>query len=355
VTTPIACTYLTAAAAVGATAITVNSCGSSPTGILANSEILIHQTQSQSSPGTYAFAAVLSVSGTTPCVITLKNPLTAAFTTPSIGTATPEVAQVVPVPHYTNLAITSGILSPPAWNGQCGGLLAIRASGSISIAAAGAIDASGLGFRGSLRFTSGSDYVQGYVGEGERSGYTLIRSNLAYGSVGGAGIGRGGGYGGAHGSIGTAPNRGGCDSLAANAPSLVGQSTVSTSIFFGGSGSSSGSHSGAGRDGASGGTSGGIIFLAAGSGVTNAGKIGVNGGNGENGYYATAAAQPIGGGGGGASGLIWIRSGTTNTLTSALQLNGGNGGAQFLTGSCTPGGAGGSGGLGRSIVETSMP
>jgi len=48
-----------------------------------------------------------------------------------------------------------------------------------------------------------------------------------------AGNGQGGGYGGAHQTFGTTPQRGGCDTGAPTAPTVVGDSNL-TRAFFGG-------------------------------------------------------------------------------------------------------------------------
>jgi MYXO-CTERM domain-containing protein len=57
--------------------------------------------------------------------------------------------QVIRVPQYTNVNVSAlAQITAPAWNGTTGGVVAIRASGTISLG--GTITASGLGFRGGV-------------------------------------------------------------------------------------------------------------------------------------------------------------------------------------------------------------
>ena len=205
------------------------------------------------------------------------------------------------------------------------------------------------GFRGAPYFVSSSDCSNGYNGESEKMGYQAQRSPSAYGSSGGSGNGAGGGFGGACLTVGTTPERGGCDSFAPVAPSTVGTDALWISVYLGGSGSASGSHYGSGRDGSAGGASGGIIFISARDGITNNGGISSNGVAGQNGYASGCYNQSMGGGGGGAGGTIWLQTVSAGYSGNTAVASGGAGGSRFAGTDCVPGGFGGSGGAGRIV------
>jgi len=331
------CFYLTSGAAQGTSTIQLNGCA----GIVVGSELLLHQTQSQSTPGRNAFVFVTRNQG---CLLTLASPLAFGFSSGAFGGTAPEVTQVAIVRQYTTVSITGATKTSTAWNGQCGGIVAFRASNSVTVSNTGSLTVSGKGFRGAPFFPSGADYSNGYNGESEKIGYQAQRSSSAFGSSGGSGNGQGGGYGGAYATVGSTPQRGGCDNLAPTAPSIVGSNLMWDALFFGGSGSASGSHAGGGRDGAAGGASGGIIYIASRNGITNNGDVSSIGAAGQNGY---TSSQAMGGGGGGAGGTIWLLTTVVNGSGTSVVI-GGAGGTQS-SGSCGPGGSGGSGGSGRSV------
>ena len=102
-------------AAAGANMIVLSSCA----GISIGTELLLHQTQSQSSAGSNAFVVVTNIAA---CTLTLASPLSFAFKSGTFGSTVPEVTQVAIVRHYTTVSV-SGNWTANAWNGYCGGTL----------------------------------------------------------------------------------------------------------------------------------------------------------------------------------------------------------------------------------------
>jgi hypothetical protein len=99
------------------------------------------------SAGRYEFAGVTAIDlGTN--TITLGCGLKHAYTTTG-------KTQVVRVPQYTNLTIESGAsITADAWNGSVGGVVAVHAMNTITVA--GTVDVSGKGFRGGEAHRGGS-------------------------------------------------------------------------------------------------------------------------------------------------------------------------------------------------------
>lgn len=65
--------------------------------------------------------------------------------------------QIIKVPQYADLTIQSGASIVPAdWNGTTGGVVAVHVNGTLNIASTGSISATGNGFRGAARETSGA-------------------------------------------------------------------------------------------------------------------------------------------------------------------------------------------------------
>ncbi|MEK7542975.1 MAG: hypothetical protein AAB503_01560 [Patescibacteria group bacterium] len=205
-------TNLASAASAGATSITVGSA----TGFTAGDEILIHQTQhgTETSAGIYEFKVISSIGGTT---FNFASGLTNAYTTGSAGVIT----QVIRVPQYTSVTISSGgSITATAWNGTLGGIVVFRATGTVNVQSGGSITVSSTGgspsvtYRGGFRGTSNVGCIAGVGRQGESyNGGLNGQSNLANNGGGGGGTltgsyeepsggGGGGGYGGA-GSAGT--------------------------------------------------------------------------------------------------------------------------------------------------------
>ncbi len=104
--------------------------------------------------GRYEFRRVVSVAGTN---VTLDQNLSFTYTraNPSAGTGASENGnrrfQVIRVPQYASVTLPGGTLSPPAWNGETGGVWPIDVSGNLNMNGA-TVDASSRGFRGGASF-----------------------------------------------------------------------------------------------------------------------------------------------------------------------------------------------------------
>jgi uncharacterized repeat protein (TIGR01451 family) len=100
--------------------------------------------------GKYEFRRVVSFSaGTLVIDQGLSNSYTRAD--PSTGSGAAENGnrrfQVIRVPQFSTLTMPAGTTSPPAWNGETGGVWVIDVAGNLNMNGA-TVDASGLGFRG---------------------------------------------------------------------------------------------------------------------------------------------------------------------------------------------------------------
>jgi murein DD-endopeptidase MepM/ murein hydrolase activator NlpD len=86
------------------------------------------------------------------------------FTVPSKG-------QVIRVPHYNNLTIQAGgIAGPHSWDGETGGIVAMRVAGTLTIEAGGSLSMSYDGFRGGQGASSSPAYPgESYAGFQPRS------------------------------------------------------------------------------------------------------------------------------------------------------------------------------------------
>ncbi|XP_065841975.1 collagen alpha-2(I) chain-like [Oscarella lobularis] len=335
-----ACAYVTQATVLtGSKSMTVSSCSL----FKKDDEVLFHQTQHFAHAGTYETAYVRSCTSNR---LSIADGINSPYYSNAFSGANPAVTQIVKVPHYSDVAI-AGTVQASTWNGKCGGIVAFRSNSTVTIS--GTVTVRGKGFRGAPKYDSGSDYVHGYVGESEKVSYKAIRQSPAIGSGGGGGNGQGGGYGGAHRTVGSTPERGGCDVKSAGAPSTIGSDDFGE-IFMGGSGGASGSHGSGTRDGAEGGASGGIVFIYGKTSVSVTGSIDARGLGGTNGYKSTQG-QPIGGGGGGAGGAVMIVSTAKFGQRGKVLVSGGAGGNRATGNGCNPGGAGGSGGEGRILTE----
>ncbi len=191
-------TYITSNINLGDTSISVNSGSlnvnnSTP---LANGDlILIIQMQgasintsdsvsygnvtSYNSSGLYEFVYVKSVSGN---IITLGCGTRNSY---SVSGKT----QVIRVPQYTDLTISgSSSVTAPAWNGQTGGIVAVKTTNSTAIN--GSINVAGLGFRGGVAVQTAVTFGStGYVSTNSTVGNTKgesIAGNFSdYDTIGG--------------------------------------------------------------------------------------------------------------------------------------------------------------------------
>lgn len=291
-------------------------------------------------------------------VVNSAPPLTHSYS--SSGTRR---AQACTVPEFTDVTVTaSGELRAAPWDGQRGGLVALFADGTLSVA--GGVTASGAGFRGGQ--PSGNDGTAGGVtdldtvagvggGKGEgldgRAFSTPLfgRGNLANGGGGGnrhnAG-GAGGGAGGTGGAGGierdSAPDTGGLPGAR-----LVASWTAHLSP--GGGGGAGHENDGAGGPGGHG---GGLVLLSARRWAAAPGRISADGMPGSASLDPGTGSDPDGAGGGGAGGTIVASSLEAATFDGEISVRGGRGGDVDEDGGTAdpPRGPGGGGGGGRAVV-----
>jgi len=328
-----------------------------PTGIAADDEILLinlrGSTTTQTSVGAYESFLVTNVSGTT---ITLDSAPTATYGVGGNSNLTGQKIVAQRVPQYTNVQINGGAqLQTSTWNGTTGGIIAFKATGTVSVNSTGYINASARGYDGGNVYTV--DYG-GIGGEGicAPSGALTNPSGGAMGGGaaftqpvngytnnycgGGGGGGEGysgngtgtagvGSYGGAGGGGGAGHRRKGC-------------------YTYGGGGGGGGGAGGVGIRGV-----GFTAISAAVSGSTN-GTSG-KGGYGWYNYYNDCNGH-LGGGGGG--GKITVPGSSTALPRLYFGMGGGAGGYASYGRSLIAGGAGGNGGgiilIGANTITVSQ-
>jgi hypothetical protein len=293
----------------------------------AGDEVLIVQIQNNdpAKVGTFEFAEVQSYSSPQ---LHLSHPLINTY-----DLAGNSRVQVARVPHHSSVTVNGGVtLAAPAWNGTDGGIIAFRATGSVSVD--GKISASGAGFRG--------------VGMGQGEGFTGPGGGISAEPNGnGGGMGMPNGYcsggGGGHAAAGTSgscaaggtPGQGGLS---------VGVADLSRLSMGGGGGTGRGPDNNCCCSGAG----GGIIVISGGEIIVN-GLIESNGANGAGGGNCGGPGpdQNSGGVAGGAGGSIAIAAHTSLALgTGWVTAWGGSGGSGVGSG---PSGGGGS--YGRIAVS----
>ena len=261
--------------------------------------------------GTWEWVHVIQINANSIRVLNIANPIDPAF----------GIVQLISVPDYSDLTITSGgSIVPLAWNGTIGGVIAVMVSGVLSIEPGGVMNASGAGFQ------SGAPGLFGAGGAGGNAGIAPGGTGGNIGQVFGSGIG-GGGDGGLQGDDGlpggTASQNicAGCAAGAFNAGSAV-----SNLITMGGAG-----HSGDGGNGNNGAGGGGAGSHGSSNGLD--GTAGAPGGDGGSGG--------LGGAGGG---VIIIAAHTFDLpAQTCLFANGVDGMSGLIA---SPGGSGGDGGQG---------
>ena len=289
--------------------------------------------------------------------------------------------QVVRVPQYSNLILSSDIKTPP-FNGIAGGIIAFDVSGSMDFNNF-TIDASARGFRGGYGpvGNSGGNITDVYmvpstdtrsVGKGEGiagtprymwDGFNQVvnpTEGLPGGSYGKGAPGNAGGGGNDHNAGGGGGGNGGQGGVGGDGTYTVGGSPntfpnggrpgsttyttlnpdITRMIMGGGGGGGDANNA---LNGVKGGVGGGIILINVGRIIGN-GVILANGGDGAAGAQGN---QPDGAGGGGAGGTVYIK--VTNPDPAAVltvEAKGGNGGNtrnDVGTNEHGPGGGGGGG------------
>lgn len=361
--------YRVIAPAIGATSVTqFGSTDVLSNGIAAGDEVLIINLQGSANDGAdvgkYQFMRVASVTAGT-MTFTSRLNVNLTGTTPSN-----QKVVVQRVPNYTSVTVAaSGTLTTGAYDGmtttptgtagRLTGVVAFRATGTVSVAGSQTINANGKGYRGGAAGTAGAvggtsgenvvassgtggsgavaptaGFSGGKAGDGGTASpatnftttATDIRTGGGGGGSSGSGVSTGGGAGGGGGSYGTAGGGGG-----------------------GAGGTTNGAAGGAA--GAVPGGGGGGTDVAGTGGAGGAGVVGVTatGGtnNGVGGAVGTAtvtssgggASSATGGGGGGGTGIIYGSA----ALTTMFMGSGGGGGGG-ATNANVAGGAGGTGG-----------
>lgn len=308
--------------------------------------------------GFYEIAEIQSISGTS-----------IAFTFDIINKYNPlKNVQLVKIPQYVDANVT-GVLSPQAWDGSTGGVLAIEVSGTLTLNAN--ISAQGKGFRGGKRLapianscnfvTNITDYAtdtltwhyKSFKGEGVATyvpNKWASRGPQANGGGGGNdhNSGAGGGANRAAGGAGGRNLEPGTFNCKGNNPGLGGLSLLSLSgdrIFMGGGGGSGHENNNVNFPGGNG---GGIVYIKAGVLVGNSRLITASG-------DSSLRGGQDGGGGGGAGGTIKLDVASfSGTLT--ISANGGKGATvdQGNSNRCFGPGGGGAGGI-VCITASSMP
>ncbi len=254
------------------------------------------------------------------------------------------------VPNYASFAIAGGgRVVAPAWDGTRGGALVVRVRDAATIA--GALDASGAGYRGGARPGNNTN-ADGFVGESALPGFGSLRTAAPNGGGGGAGRGdpcggRGvGAGGGGHGTVG---GTGGDVACGGQGGAVFGGADR---LSLGGGGGSGGNDNTLGNNpvGGAGGRGGGAIFLEADT-VTFTGLVLANGTAGQGDAppcpgtsSSTAMCWDFSGpGGGGAGGAIWLRGTTVHAGSALVRASGGSAGIGV-------GNNGGVGGAGRVTI-----
>jgi hypothetical protein len=315
--------------------------------IAAGDRLVLHQTQAATGPvGFYEYRRVMSVSGAT---ATLDAPLDHAYATDATARA-----QAVVVAEYADVTVAAGArLTARAWDGNSGGILALDATGEVTVD--GSIHANGIGFRG-RNHPCPYRCARGYQGESALGlGGVDLAANGAGGGGGGRGQDDGAGGGGAYGESGTpGPDRVGCGTCAECVAGAIpggeggtpaGAADLSTVALFGAAGGEGGADEDGGNPGA-GGHGGGILLIRSG-GVTlgPSGAIQSNGANGAGGNQSACGGSGcgMGGGGGGAGGAVRLISiGPVALGVHQVRATGGLGGGATCGST-----SGGSGSVGR--------
>jgi hypothetical protein len=301
---------------------TISSGTSRPNGFAVGDEIMIINLKgtstNYSNVGLYEFKTITALPNSTS--ITVDSNLTNSYD------GTTQKIMVQRVPNYTDVTInTGGSLTCNAFDGNKGGVVAFKASGTVTVNAADGITATSKGFSG------------GNGGGGAGSG-TAGETYNGVGTIGGGGGGGsgnstmlcawasgGGGGNGGYGNAGSGSNHG----------NSYGITNLTSKLFLGsGGGGGGGAYSmcyqgactGAWAAGGNGGNAGGIIYISSNTITVNSGNaISSNGSNGTSGTNQINCTRAYGGGGGGgAGGSIAVLAGQIND-SGNISASGGSG------------------------------
>lgn len=272
--------------------------------------------------------------------------------------------QLVSVPRYNDV-VTDGDVTAPAWNGNVGGVVVLRADGTLSLDAD--IDVSGKGFRGGFASFPrdvcvpqmwGSYYLFGEGGE-KGDGIATSRTSQSLASKGpfatGGGGGNGANAGGAGGSNAGSGGRGGdANTWCVGYRGIGGYPGVTVDtlllkqrVFLGGGGGGGHQNNNQGTAGAAG---GGIVIIVA-KGLNMMGGAIIARGLSVRDTAAWDGKQYLqpgdGAGGGGAGGTVLLDIGLPFG-SAVVDVRGGNGG--HVGARYQPNGPGGGGGGGAVIM-----
>jgi hypothetical protein len=282
-------------------------------------------------------------------------------------------ATVYVVKQYTNVTIPSGMtFNANPWDGNCGGVIVFKATGTVSIA--GKIDMTGRGFRGNSHVgvcggatpyecnsaTPNTGAANGFAGESEVG--PPENNYLANGMGGGGGqdgadCGEGGGGG--HGAAGGKGANGSATACRTGVQqggqggNVGGTANLTAEVFLGGAGGEGGGDDDGAYPGA-GGNGGGLVLIDAQT-INITGGVLANGSAGGDGVQNDAtcggAGSGMGGGGGGAGGTIRLAATTGVTLGNGLVSAAGGVSGHCATPTKQPAGAGA---VGRIAVNAAM-
>ena len=338
----------------GSTQLSLNS----TTGFAVDDCICIHQSQSSTSTqvGKWEFNHVKEVVNST--TLKLHNQTLNTYYSNSFNQANAEVTQVIRVPQYSSLTL-NGALECPYWDGNTGGVVAVKVSGTFNFNSQRIEvgDPDGVyntanrykarGFRGGTCGSCGDGawgrQGEGYHGHNDGSSCSAFYSGGAgsYGPSGyGGQSGGGGGNAGAGGNGQNDNNSANSDCLITGGGSAIRGSSNYTDIVAhpimgggGGAGGDNDSHSPFGEDA----NGGAIVIIMAGEiqncAIECSGTSGV-GGDGAGGECRSGwsnAATSGGKSGGGAGGSVIIVTNDLNTGSSGyIKARGGFGGGETV-------------------------
>lgn len=334
--------------------------------------------------GTYEYGLVESFGGG---LITLRNNLVNSYANAQLAGNARKTFQVVRVPQYSAATIpAAGTVTPLAWNGTTGGIVAIDVAGVFNLS--GTIDAAGYGFRGgagrvlaggagntntSVRFSSanGNGAMKGEGTAGSpRNTFASIgaiytwaaaggdfypNGDNGFGAPGNAGGGgndgnvgandqnSGGGGGGNAGAGGHGGNTWNSDLDIGGRGGIAFTAAADRIVMGGGGGAGTSNNGGANHSSFSGASGGGIVMVRAGA-ISGNGTINASGSNGQTPNAVCCDDGGTGGGGGGSVVLLAANSAGLGAIT--VNARGGNG-SPTPEGSADhgPGGGGGGGAI----------
>lgn len=320
--------------------------------------VLLHQARHTSNPGAWELARIasLSTSGTA-LVLNLEAELVRSYTTSDDGV---DRAQVCTVPQHTRVTVAPhSTIHAEGWNGRTGGVLAFVANERVVLGSGATLQAAGAGFSYGecdvVRQNSGSHVLvtdtaagsglAGGKGEGFSGSTGRVGTDPVSSGGGGGALASGGGGGGAH--YGRGGNGGhGSNLVPGDASVAAGRGAEGTMrdgvrLLFGGGGGAPQREEAftvipGEADPCGGGRGGGVIYLVTPE-LISEGFLSVAGASG------TTSVGVLGGGGGGAGGTLFLHA-ESITLLQSLDASGGVGGSVVTTnGKLGPGGGGGGG------------